>query len=196
MKLQLAHSIGPFPFWCDTANETKGAFKFTCINRDHKTHHRTRMLYSYSRMSQITFRDNCDLTHFGMLAKDWSVIILCGPFVNILYLRKCKVGRKASNARIVSLLMAKHLWHTAIVMWVTLWIFRGKRMIFAYLFLQQKLCDCRARPQDGFCCQSFGHLPQCNPLPIPHPSFMNTCLKRTGPVPYEGPYFKVCDCLN
>ena len=46
-------------------------------------------------------------------------------------------------------------------------------------------------PQDGFCCQSFGHLPQCNPLPIPHPSFMNTCLKRVGPVPYEGPYFKV-----
>lgn len=126
-------SIGPFPFWCDTANKTKGAFKFTCINRDHKTHHRTRMIYSYSRMSQITFRDNCDLTHFG--------------------------GEKG--------VQCAHRFTPDGKAFVTY----GDR-------------------DDGYCCQSFGHLPQCNPLPIPHPSFMNTCLKRVGPVPYEGPYFK------
>merc|ERR1711924_137032 len=42
----------------------------------------------------------------------------------------------------------------------------------------------------GYCCQSFGHLPQSNPLPIPHPSFMNTCLKKTGPIPYNGTYYQ------
>jgi len=26
-------SHGPFPFWCDTSNSSKGAYKFTCLAR-------------------------------------------------------------------------------------------------------------------------------------------------------------------
>ena len=56
-------SHGPFPFWCDTSNSSKGAYKFTCLDRvtPYEVEHRTRFLYSYSRMAQITYRDNCDL---------------------------------------------------------------------------------------------------------------------------------------
>ena len=50
--------------------------------------------------------------------------------------------------------------------------------------------------QKGYCCQSFGHLPQSNPLPIPHPSFMNTCLRKTGPMPYNGTYYSPAQILQ
>jgi len=99
----------------------------------YKTEHRTRFLYSYSRMAQITYRDNCDLTHFG--------------------------GEKG--------VQCAHRFMPSGKAFVTY----GDR-------------------QKGFCCQSFGHLPQSNPLPIPHPSFMNTCLIKKGPVPYNGTYYQ------
>jgi len=128
-------SGGPFPFWCDTANNTKGAFKFTCLDRvaSYQEEHRTRFLYSYDRMAQITYRDNCDLTHFGG-KKDVTCAHRFTP--------------------------------------------DGKAFITYGDF------------NTGYCCQSFGHLPQSNPLPIPHPSFMKTCLKRTGPTPYNSTYFQ------
>ena len=58
-------SVGPFPFWCDTANQTKGAYKFLCLNRDTDVQHKTRILYSHDRMMQTTYRSHCDLTAFG-----------------------------------------------------------------------------------------------------------------------------------
>lgn len=99
----------------------------------YEVEHRTRFLYSYSRMAQITYRDNCDLTHFG--------------------------GEKG--------VQCAHRFMPSGKAFVTY----GDR-------------------QKGFCCQSFGHLPQSNPLPIPHPSFMNTCLIKKGPVPYNGTYYQ------
>lgn len=42
----------------------------------------------------------------------------------------------------------------------------------------------------GYCCQSFGHLPETNPMPIPHPDFMNTCLLKQGPMNFAGTHFK------
>jgi len=127
-------SHGPFPFWCDTANSTKGAYKFTCLDRKtpYEVEHRTRFLYSYSRMAQITYRNNCDLSHFGGEAGV-----------------QCAHRFMPSGEAFITY---------------------GDR-------------------DDGYCCQSFGHLPQSNPLPIPHPSFMNTCLRKTGPSPYNGTYF-------
>lgn len=130
-------SSGPFPFWCDTANQTKGAYKFLCLDREksYQEKHRTRMLYSYSRMTQITYRDNCDLTHFG---GDAGV--------------QC-----------------------------------------AHRFMPDGTAFITYEGKDGnedFCCQSFGHLPQSNPLPIPHPEFMNTCLDKKGPMPYNGTYYQ------
>lgn len=126
-------SYGPFPFWCDTANSTKGAFKFLCLDRDTNTPHNTRVIYSHSRMEQVSFREGCDLSHFG--------------------------GDKNVTCA-----------HR--------FTYEGKAFITA------------GDRKTGFCCQSFGHLPQSNFMPIPHPDFMHTCLKREGPMDYEGPFFK------
>jgi hypothetical protein len=128
-------SSGPFPFWCDTSNSSKGAYKFTCLDRvaPYEQEHRTRFLYSYSRMAQITFRDNCDLTHFGGKSG-----VACA--------HRFTPDGKA-------------------------FITYGDR-------------------EEGYCCQSFGHLPQSNPLPVPHPSFMDTCLIKKGPMPYNSTYFQ------
>eukprot|EP00299_Pterocystis_sp_00344_P006890 c1953_g1_i1.p1 GENE.c1953_g1_i1~~c1953_g1_i1.p1 ORF type:complete len:299 (+),score=34.29 c1953_g1_i1:35-898(+) len=126
-------SYGPFPFWCDTANSTKGAFKFLCLNRDYNTPHKTRVLYSRSRMSQISYRENCDLTQFGGEA----------------------------NVTCAHRFMA------------------DGRAFVTYGDLD-----------NGYCCQSFGHLPQSNPIPIPHPDFMETCLEKSGPMLFNGTHFQ------
>lgn len=130
-------SVGPFPFWCDTgpsgSNSSKGAYKFTCLDRDTTVSHNSKLLYSHKKSMQITYRDNCDLTHFN------------GP-----------KGVECAHRYMPD----------------------GKAFITS------------GDPDTGYCCQSFGHLPQTNPLPIPHPTFMNTCLKRAGPVPYNGSFFQ------
>merc|ERR1719163_1768847 len=61
----VGRSIGPFPFWCDTHNNSKGAFKFLCLNRDLTKSSRTRILYSHTKMAQVAYREGCDLSHFG-----------------------------------------------------------------------------------------------------------------------------------
>lgn len=130
----IGSSSGPFPFWCDTSKSEKGAFKFTCLDREepYESPARTRLLYSYSRMQQITYRDDCDLTEFG--------------------------GEKG--------VQCAHRFEKDGTAFITY----GDR-------------------EDGYCCQSFGHLPQSNPLPIPHPSFMDTCLIKKGPMPYNSTYY-------
>lgn len=125
-------SYGPFPFWCDTSSSEKGAYKFLCLDRDFNTPHKTRVLYSHSRMAQISYREACNLTQFGGEAN-----VTCA--------------------------------HR---------FFPDGRAFITY-----------GDMDTGYCCQSFGHLPQSNPIPIPHPDFMNTCLTRDGPVPYSGTHF-------
>jgi len=124
---------GPFPFWCDTSNSTKGAYKFLCLDREYKTPHHTRVLYSHTKMAQVSYREGCDLTHF-----DGDANVTCA--------------------------------HR---------FFPDGRAFITYGDLDT-----------GFCCQSFGHLPQTNPIPIPHPDFMNTSLRREGPMNYTGTHFQ------
>lgn len=126
-------SYGPFPFWCDTSNSTKGAYKFLCLDRDSTTPHKTRVLYSHAKMAQISYRDSCDLRHFG-----GDNNVTCA--------------------------------HR---------FFPDGRAFITYGDLNT-----------GYCCQSFGHLPESNPIPIPHPDFMNTCLHKYGPMNYTGTHFK------
>lgn len=125
--------IGPFPFWCDTHNQSKGAYKYACLDRDTTQHHNVKVIYSYDVMAQISIREHCDLSNFG----------------------------------------------------------GDKDVTCSHRFMPNgKAFVTYGDEDDGYCCQSFGHLPQTNPLPIPHPNFMDTCLSKTGPTHYEGKYYQ------